>query len=133
MAESINRQFGSGMWGQGPTRKYSLPPKSKKPEVKPEIKKPIVDKGGLGDSILSRSEFRQKLRNQALYKYGLKEKERVELEQEIFPYQKYGNSITKKKFTQAIKNLQREKTRNPKEEWKIEKKIKTLKEALGEK
>lgn len=130
--ENKGQQFGRGFWGQGqqPARKYNLPTRPKKPEVK----KKAIDKGAWGSKgHLTRSEFRQKLRSQALFKHGLKEKERIELEKEIFPQQKYGNYITEQKLTQAIKDLKREQYKNPKEKWNIEKKIKTLKEALGEK
>ena len=134
--ENKSGQFGQGMWGESsqPVRKYNLPTRPKKPETKPEIKKQAIDKGAWASkSHLTRSELRQKLRNQQLFKYGLKEKERIELEKKIFPQQKYGNYITKQKLTQAMKDLKKEQFQNPKEKWNIEKKIKTLKEALGEK
>lgn len=56
-----------------------------------------------------------------------------EVKKETFPQQKYGNYITNQKLAEVIKDLKREEYRNPKEKWNIEKKIKTLKEALGEK
>lgn len=130
--ENKGQRFDRGFRGQGqqPARQYNLPTRPKKPEVKKEA----MNKGALGGkSHLTRSELRQKLRNQQLFKHGLKEKERIELEKEIFPQQKYGHYITKQELTQAIKDLKKEQYRNPKEKWNIEKKIKTLKEALGEK
>lgn len=130
--ENKGQQSGRGFWGQGqqPARQYNLPTRPKKPEVKKEA----MNKGALGGKgHLTRLELRQKLRNQQLFKHGLKEKERIELEKEIFPQQKYGHYITKQELTQAIKDLKKEQYRNPKEKWNIEKKIKTLKEALGEK
>jgi len=134
--ENKSGQFGQRMWGESsqPIRKYSLPTRPKRPATKPEIKKQGIDKGSWGSKgHLTRSELRQKLRSQQLFKHGLKEKERIELEKKIFSQQKYGNYITKQKMTQAIKDLKREQFKNPKEKWNIEKQIKTLKEALGEK
>lgn len=84
-------------------------------------------------SHLTRQELRGKLGDQKLFKHGLGQKERVELEKKIFSQQKYGSYITKQNVTKAIKDLQREKSRTPKDEFKIEKQIKTLKDALGEK
>ncbi|XOB41188.1 MAG: hypothetical protein ACKKMP_01425 [Candidatus Nealsonbacteria bacterium] len=134
--ENKSGQFGRQMWGEssGSSRKYGLPVRLKKPETRPDIKKPGVDKGVWGSKgHLTRSELRQRLRSQSLFKHGLKEKERVELEKEIFPHQKYGTHITRQKLIKVIKDLQKEQYRNPKEKWRIEKKIKTLKNALGEK
>lgn len=133
--ENKSGQFGRQMWSgsSGSPRKYGLPVRSKKPEISPSIKKPVADKGVWGNKgYLTRSELRQKLRSRALFKHGLKETERVGLEKDIFS-QKYGTYITKQKLTKVIKDLQREQYRNPKEKWNIEKKIKTLKSALGEK
>jgi len=130
--ENKGRQSGRGFWGQGQqtARQYNLPTRPQKPE----IKKKAIDKGGWGSKgHLTRLELRQKLRNQQLFRHGLKEKERIELEKEIFPQQKYGHYITEQKLTQAIKDLKKEQYKNPKEKWNIEKKIKTLEEALGEK
>ena len=82
---------------------------------------------------LSRSEIRGRLRDQKLFKHGLGRKERIELEEKVFDPKKYGSDITEKELEQAIKDLQREQRRTPENKFEIEKQIRTLKGALGQK
>ena len=130
-------QFGRSMWGAGeqPTRKYNLPTKPEKPEVKKiDPKKESVGKSVWGSKgHLTRSELREKLRSHSLFKHGLSQEQRVKLEEEVFPQQKYGSYITKQKLAQAFKDLEREQYKTPKKKFEIEKGIKTLKDALEEK
>ena len=131
------KQFGRPMWGAGeqPTRKYNLPTRPEKPEVKKiDPKKESIGKSVFGSKgYLTRSELREKLKSHSLFKHGLSQEQRVKLEKEVFPQEKYGSYITKQETLQAFKDLERKQSKIPKKKFEIEKGKKTLKDILGEK
>lgn len=108
-------------------------------EIKRETPPPKEEKkdtsGFGGKPHIAREEFRSWLRRPDLYKTtGLPETERAKLEKELFGSE-YGYFIEKGEPEKVMKKLEMEKFKAPSEaeKAKIDKKIKILKNFLGEK
>ncbi|MFH1714187.1 MAG: hypothetical protein ABH831_01150 [Candidatus Nealsonbacteria bacterium] len=92
----------------------------------------LNDKSGFGGKkYLSRTEFRQWLKNRDLYSLGMSEQERLLFEEEMA--KNYGSYLDKGELTRIIGKLRTEKSKSliKEERQKIDRKMRLLQKFLG--
>ncbi len=104
--------------------------------MNPEDKKPIPfqpDKNPFRQgSGVSRSQFRQTLRKAYDPHINISKEERVQMEKELFPFQKFGRNISEWDVNLRLKSLKKEKywAIKTEDKIKIDRQIKILKKVI---